>query len=133
MENPKIIGRYLEIEGEEEDERLDTIAGPKATVTHGLGGITVQLFASKRNEDRGGVVLRIQTTPGSDECYSTPTATKFRDGVDLCVGGESEGFAFLLALRKVLENWKDPNEHKGLESVSVEYPLGDILKDRERF
>lgn len=100
MESPKVIGRT---EDQDDDIRAET-AHAQTVVRQFHGGangeISVSLFRSLDDEDRGGVVLRI-TVRDQEQCFM-PTARLIEGGVDLHMAGDTEASNLMLSLRELL-------------------------------
>lgn len=100
MENPKVIGRT---EDQDADIRADTaLAQTVVTPFHGgaNGELSVSLFRSVDNEDRGGVVLRI-TLCDQEQCF-LPTSRVIEGGVELHMAGDIEASTLMQSLRELL-------------------------------
>lgn len=100
MDNPKIIGRT-------EDQNADIRAPTKLVHTvivpfegGANGELSVSLFRSSDDEDRGGVVLRI--TLRDEEQSFLPTAQIIEGGVEVHMAGDIEATTLIHALKTAL-------------------------------
>ena len=99
---PDVIGRMPD-DDDMLDERASTESAASVTVPYegaAIGSVTVQVFKSVDQEDRGGVVFRIT---GKDEASSfIPHCVQLPDGLEVHLAGDIEGKSLIRALRSAL-------------------------------
>lgn len=100
MNHPDIIGRYNE---DETTSRADTQLIHSVSVPFeggAIGEVTVSVFRSTDQEDRGGVVLRITL---EDQASSfLPFSRTIPSGIELHMAGDIEAQSFVHALKTAL-------------------------------
>lgn len=90
--------------------------------TGAIGSISVRLFESLDDEDRGGLVLRIE---GKDQGSSfIPYCKALPGGVELHFAGDAESAAAAIAIVEALKRYK-PRAHPGggITSMLVDFDL----------
>lgn len=111
---PKITAR-------DADERAPTVSRVKVGVSYlpPDGDLFVEVFESLDDEDRGGVVLRFETTERDYGFIAHAEETE--NGVDLHFPGDGEAAAFLHALQVALAVFKQKKaEPAMIQSTKVE-------------
>ncbi len=105
---PKVLGRMAE---DDERERPDPRAGTSLVgaarvpyVSGAVGEVSVELYQSEDQEDRGGVVLRIRTK--DDASSFVAHAERIEGGVELHMAGDAEGEALVRALQAALQTYR---------------------------
>lgn len=86
------------VDGRARTEQVASVTVPYEGAA--IGSISVTIFKSVDEEDRGGVVLRVT---GKDEASSfIPHCVQLPDGLELHVAGDIEGQSLIRALRSAL-------------------------------
>lgn len=101
MQNPKIIGRSPG--GFRDENRADTDLVSNIFMPfrgENYGTLKVELFVSRDDEDRGGIVLRLLTD--GDESNFIPACREVKDGVEIYLAGDGESRGFLTALKSAI-------------------------------
>lgn len=101
MQNPKIIGRWPG--GIRDENRADTDLVSKIFMPFrggNYGTLKVEIFVSRDDEDRGGIVLRLLTD--GDESNFMPACREVNDGVEIYIAGDGESRGFLTALKSAI-------------------------------
>lgn len=98
---PDVIGRMLDDDTLDGRARTEKVASATVPYEGGaIGSISVTIFKSIDNEDRGGVVLRIT---GTDEASAfIPHSVQLPDGLEVHLAGDIEGQSIIRALRSAL-------------------------------
>lgn len=101
MNNPRILGRS------EEDNQLDARSSTRLLHTvsvpfegGAIGELSVSVFQSVDDEDRGGLVLRI--TLKNEGSSFLPLAQNIEEGIDLHMAGDIEAKTLVHALKTAL-------------------------------
>lgn len=114
MNEPKLLGRSPEDSNEQATVRAETSSGPRITIpyTSGAAGeVSVEVFISNDDEDRGGVVLRL--TLDDHGSSFIPAVREIQTGVEIHMAGDAEAACLIRALRGVLAALPDPIHYKG--------------------
>jgi hypothetical protein len=101
---PTVLGR-LDTDAPEDtpDPRAKTTLSAEVRVPFeggAVGQVTVQIFRSEGDEDRGGVVIRV--TIDDQGSSFIPHASLLPNGVELHIAGDIEGRSVVTALRAAL-------------------------------
>lgn len=126
LKGPCIIGRFEE---GDTDERAETVKRLEVSVHHHFDSdVSVQLFESVDDEDRGGVVLRLQSTlsGGGWDAHVVQHAK----GVDLHFCGDGEAAAFLEALRVIVETFFEANPKWKERICGIHLSKGPFVEPR---
>ena len=101
MQDPKVLGRTLD------DDSIDERAATKLVNTFSVpyeggavGEITVSVYQSTDDEDRGGIVLRITSTDQASSFISF--AKTIDDGIEIHMAGDIEAKSMVQALKTAL-------------------------------
>lgn len=100
MHSPQIIGRYDE---NETDARSSTVLIDSVSVPFeggAIGEVTVAIFNSTDDEDRGGIVFRVTL---KDQASSfLPFAKTIPSGIEVHMAGDIEAKSLVHALKTAL-------------------------------
>lgn len=101
MDAPKVIGRTDDDESTDERAKTHLIRTVSIPYEAGaIGEVTVSVFRSIGDEDRGGIVLRITL---ADQASSfIPFAKNIDSGVEVHMAGDIEADSFSQAIRSAL-------------------------------
>ncbi len=101
MQNPKILGRMEDDDLIDERASTTLITEKSSSYEAGaVGKVTVAVFKSNDEEDRGGVVLRLTL----DDMASSfvPHAEILENGIEVHMAGDAEAASLLKALKEAL-------------------------------
>lgn len=101
MTTPKILGRMEDDDSIDERASTNLVCSEELAYEGGaVGKVTVSVFKSSHDEDRGGFVFRIEI----EDCASSfiPHAVNTENGVELHMAGDIESVNLVQALKKAL-------------------------------
>lgn len=98
---PEVIGRSANDDYLDNRALTEEVASVIVPFDGGaVGSISVTIFKSVDNDDRGGVVLRITGT--DDASAFIPHGVELPDGLEIHLAGDIEGESIIRALRGAL-------------------------------
>ncbi|WP_156781609.1 hypothetical protein [Comamonas aquatica] len=103
MQNPKILGRMDDDDTIDERSSTSHICTAEVPFEGGAcGKVTVKVFKSDNDEDRGGLVFRITL----DDLASAfiPHTVALENGIELHMAGDIEARSLVQALKKALSS-----------------------------
>ena len=115
MNEPEILGRLPGESNEQASSRAGTSPGPEMSIPYtsgSIGEVKVQVFTSKDDEDRGGVVIRLSVEDHASSFI--PAMRMTPTGVEVHMAGDAEAACLIRALRGVLAALPEPRRYKGI-------------------
>lgn len=109
MNDIQVLGRSAGDPNDAVGPRAKARPGPRITIPYtsgAIGDVTVQVFTSVDDEDRGGVIIRLAVNDGGSSFI--PAAQATATGVDIHMAGDAEAACLIRALRAVLSALPEP-------------------------